>query len=240
MKNELIRYGYGKNKIFLISGMFAGSWVWKPMLENLDPSEVTVYSMQKALCEISSDFEQLCSHITEEIKGQFSEPIVLVGNSLGGLIALMISAKNPQLTKRVIVSGAPGEGPINMQIGKPKPNDANYFESMKKVIFYNGECMTQQDLETTMTLWQNKRSFLNIIRMMKNANVVDVEKIVKGIEIPIIGIWGANDIITPPPFWDELFCRLGHVFCKIGFSGHSPMYEKPESFAKIMQFAIDS
>jgi pimeloyl-ACP methyl ester carboxylesterase len=240
MKNDLIKYGNGTNKIFLISGMFAGSWVWKPMLEKMEPSQVTVYAMQEALCEVSSDFDQLCDHIIGLIKTQFSEPVVLVGNSLGGLLALMITSKAPELTKRIIVSGAPGEGPINMQIGKPKPNDVAYFETMREIIFYDGSCMTQKDFETTMTLWQNKRSFINIVRMMKNANFVNVEKIVKSIEIPIVGIWGANDVITPPSYWDELFCRLGHIFCKIGFSGHSPMYEKPESFAKIMQLAVDS
>ena len=65
MANNLNQFGTGPIDVFCISGMFAGGWVWRPMLEALDPSQVRVTLMNQALCEISANFNELKSYICD-------------------------------------------------------------------------------------------------------------------------------------------------------------------------------
>jgi pimeloyl-ACP methyl ester carboxylesterase len=104
-------------RIVLVHGAFAGGWIWEPLAERLRAAGHTVETpdlpgagedktpVEKVRLEAYAD------RITGILDGS-SEPAILVGNSMGGVVITEASAHRPEKVKRLVYVAAfmPGDG----------------------------------------------------------------------------------------------------------------------------------
>ena len=161
--------------------------------------------------------------------------INLVGNSLGGHVALVYVLKNPERVKTLILTGSSGLFESGMGDSYPKRGDKEYIRKKTELTFYDPAMATDELVDECFEITNNRLKVIKIISLAKSAIRNNLGEELREIKQPTCLIWGQNDIITPP-FVGEEFNKLipNSELHFIDKCGHAPMMEVPEEFNKIL------
>jgi 2-hydroxy-6-oxonona-2,4-dienedioate hydrolase len=163
------------------------------------------------------------------------QQINLLGNSLGGHVALVYVLKHPERIKSVILTGSSGLFENGMGDTYPKRGDYEYIKKKTEVTFYDPKMATKELVDEVFEITNNRIKVIKIIALAKSAIRNNLGEELGEIKQPTLLVWGNNDIITPP--------FVGHEFNKlipnselhfIDKCGHAPMMETPVEFNKIL------
>ena len=162
--------------------------------------------------------------------------IHLMGNSLGGHVALIYILKNPEKIKSLILSGSSGLFENGMGDTYPKRGDKEYIRNKTALTFYDPKLATDELVNEVFEITNNRLKVIKIIALAKSAIRNNLGEEISQIKQPTCLIWGNNDTITPP-FVGKEFHRLMptselHFIDKCG---HAPMMEVPDEFNKILE-----
>lgn len=161
--------------------------------------------------------------------------INLLGNSLGGHVALLHILKNPQRIKSLILTGSSGLFENGMGDTYPKRGDKEYIRKKTELTFYDPAMATEDLVNEVFEITNNRIKVIKIIALAKSAIRNNLGEELNEIKQPTCLIWGNNDSITPP-FVGKEFNRLIpnselHIIDKCG---HAPMMEVPAEFNKVL------
>ena len=166
--------------------------------------------------------------------------IHLLGNSLGGHVALVYLLKHPERTKSLILTGSSGLFESGMGDTYPKRGDYEYIRKKTEVTFYDPKMATKELVDEVFSITNNRIRVIKIIALAKSAIRNNLGDELNNIKQPTLLIWGNNDTVTPP-FVAREFHRLipNSELHFIDKCGHAPMMERPEEFNKILHPFLD-
>jgi pimeloyl-ACP methyl ester carboxylesterase len=194
-----------------------------PMLPlfDLDLLHTSVGGLQKYL------------HKFIELKGY--QRINLLGNSLGGHVALVHVLKHPERIRSLILTGSSGLFESGMGDSYPKRGDYEYIKNKTEVTFYDPKTASKELVDEVFEIVNNRMKVIKILALAKSAIRNNLGKELSQIKQPTLLIWGNNDIITPP-FVAEEFHKLipNSELYFIDKCGHAPMMEVPQDFNRIL------
>lgn len=161
--------------------------------------------------------------------------IHLLGNSLGGHVALVHILKNPERIKTLILTGSSGLFENGMGDTYPKRGDREYIRKKTELTFYDPAMATEELVNEVFEITNNRLKVIKIIALAKSAIRNNLGEELKEIKQPTCLIWGNNDSITPP-FVGKEFQKLipNSELYFIDKCGHAPMMEVPDEFNKIL------
>jgi pimeloyl-ACP methyl ester carboxylesterase len=161
--------------------------------------------------------------------------IHLMGNSLGGHVALVHVLKNPERIKSLILTGSSGLFEHGMGDSYPKRGDKEYIRHKTSLTFYDPALATEDLVNEVFEITNNRLKVIKIIALAKSAIRTNLGQELNQIKLPTCLIWGNNDTITPP-FVGEEFHKLipNSELHFIDKCGHAPMMEVPEAFNEIL------
>ena len=161
--------------------------------------------------------------------------IHLMGNSLGGHVALIYILKNPDRIKSLILSGSSGLFENGMGDTYPKRGDKEYIRNKTALTFYDPAMATEELVNEVFEITNNRLKVIKIIALAKSAIRNNLGEEISQVKQPTCLIWGNNDTITPP-FVGKEFHRLipNSELHFIDRCGHAPMMEVPDEFNKIL------
>jgi 2-hydroxy-6-oxonona-2,4-dienedioate hydrolase len=161
--------------------------------------------------------------------------IHLLGNSLGGHVALIHVLKHPERIKSIILTGSSGLFESAMGDTYPKRGDYDYIKKKTELTFYRPEIANKELVDDVYEIVNNRIKAIKIIALAKSAIRNNLGEELNQIEQPTLLIWGANDTITPP-FVGKEFQRLipNSELHFIDQCGHAPMMELPDEFNVIL------
>ena len=161
--------------------------------------------------------------------------IHLMGNSLGGHVALVHVLKNPSKIKSLILTGSSGLFENGMGDSYPKRGDKEYIRHKTSLTFYNPALATEELVNEVFEITNNRLKVIKIIALAKSAIRNNLGEELNQIKKPTCLIWGNNDTITPP-FVGEEFHKLipNSELHFIDKCGHAPMMEVPVEFNAIL------
>ena len=161
--------------------------------------------------------------------------IHLMGNSLGGHVALIYILKNPDRIKSLILSGSSGLFENGMGDTYPKRGDKEYIRNKTALTFYDPAMATEELVNEVFEITNNRLKVIKIIALAKSAIRNNLGEEISQVKQPTCLIWGNNDTITPP-FVGKEFHRLipNSELHFIDKCGHAPMMEVPGEFNKIL------
>jgi 2-hydroxy-6-oxonona-2,4-dienedioate hydrolase len=191
-----------------------------PLLE-LDIFHTTVGGLEK--------------HVQGFIETRGYKNIHLMGNSLGGHIALTHILKHPENIKTLILTGSSGLFENGMGDSYPKRGDYEYIKKKAEITFYDPKIATKELVDELFEITNNRLKVIKIISLAKSAIRSNLNDDLNQIKQPTLLIWGNNDIITPP-FVGREFNKLipnSELFF-IDKCGHAPMMEVPLEFNEIL------
>ncbi len=161
--------------------------------------------------------------------------IHLMGNSLGGHVALVHVLKKPERIKSLILTGSSGLFEHGMGDSYPKRGDKEYIRHKTSLTFYDPNLATEELVNEVFEITNNRLKVIKIIALAKSAIRNNLGQELNQIKLPTCLIWGNNDTITPP-FVGEEFQKLipNSELHFIDKCGHAPMMEVPETFNEIL------
>ncbi|MCO6498692.1 MAG: alpha/beta hydrolase [Chitinophagaceae bacterium] len=161
--------------------------------------------------------------------------IHLLGNSLGGHVALVYILKNPQRIKTLTLTGSSGLFESGMGDSYPKRGDREYIRKKAELTFYDPKMATEELVDECFEITNNRLKVIKIISLAKSAIRNNLGDELNQIHQPTCLIWGNNDIITPP-FVAKEFNKLipNSELHFIDKCGHAPMMEVPDEFNRIL------
>jgi pimeloyl-ACP methyl ester carboxylesterase len=177
----------------------------------------------------------LAKHVQKFIEVRGYENIHLLGNSLGGHVALMYVLKNPQNITSLTLTGSSGLFENGMGDTYPKRGDREYIRKKTEVTFYDPKMATEALVDEVLEITTSRIKVIKVLALAKSAIRNNLGEELHKIKLPTLLIWGNNDIITPP-FVGEEFHKLmpNSELHFIDKCGHAPMMEVPNEFNIIL------
>src|ERR1043165_828142 len=124
--------------------------------------------------------------------------IHVLGNSLGGHVALLHVLKHPERIKSLILTGSSGLFENGMGDSYPKRGDYEYIKRKTELTFYDPRTATKDLVDEVYELCNNRLKVIKIISLAKSAIRNNLGEEINQITQPTLLIWGNNDTITPP------------------------------------------
>ena len=209
--NELISYFRHHNKVVV------------PMLPllDLDLLHTSVGGLQK--------------FVHKFIEHRNYQKVHLLGNSLGGHVAILHVLKQPERIKSLILTGSSGLFENGMGDTYPKRGDYDYIKKKTELTFYDPKIATKELVDEVYETVNNRLKAIKIIALAKSAIRNNLGEELNQIKQPTLLIWGNNDAITPP-FVGREFQRLipNSELHFVDKCGHAPMMEVPDEFNRVL------
>jgi 2-hydroxy-6-oxonona-2,4-dienedioate hydrolase len=177
----------------------------------------------------------LAKHVHKFLEARGYENVHLLGNSLGGHVALVHVLKNPQRIRSLTLTGSSGLFENGMGDTYPRRGDYEYIRKKTEVTFYDPAMATKELVDEVFEITRNRLKVIKIIALAKSAIRNNLGEELKNIKQPTLLIWGNNDTITPPFVAREFQSLIPNSELHfIDKCGHAPMMERPQEFNQIL------
>jgi pimeloyl-ACP methyl ester carboxylesterase len=164
------------------------------------------------------------------------EDMTLIGNSLGGHIALIYTLHNERKVRKLILTGSSGLFEDSMGGSYPKRGNYEYIRERVSYTFYDPTVATKELIDEIFEITNSIPKCLRIVAIAKSAQRNNLAEEIPNIKAPTLLVWGLNDTITPP-FVAHEFNRLipNAVLRFVDRCCHAPMMEHPEKFNELVE-----
>jgi len=215
--------------LLLLHGLFGALSNWREVTEHFSKK-------YKVVIPLMPIFEGLANFIHEFIEYKKFKSVNLLGNSLGGHVALVYLKKHPENVKTLLLTGSSGLYENAMGGNYPKKGDKEFIRKKVEITFYDPKNTTDELVDEVFETVNDRMKVLRILTMAKSAIRHNMRKDIPHIKVPVCLIWGKNDVITPPNVGEEFNELLPDSELHfLDNCGHVPMMEHPIEFNKIAE-----
>lgn len=236
-KFKYIEEGEGE-VLLLLHGLFGALSNWRDVTEHFSKKYKVVIPLMPIfeMNILSLSVEGLANFIHEFIEYKKFKSVNLLGNSLGGHVALVYLKKHPENVKTLLLTGSSGLYENAMGGNYPKKGDREFIRKKVEITFYDPKTTTEELVDEVFETVNDRMKVLRILTMAKSAIRHNMRKDIPNIKIPVCLVWGKDDVITPATVGQEFHELLPnselHLLDKCG---HVPMMEHPIEFNKIAE-----
>jgi pimeloyl-ACP methyl ester carboxylesterase len=235
-KFRYIEEGEGE-PLVLLHGLFGALSNFKDLIEHFRPRYQVVVPMLPLfeLDILHTPVGGMAKHVHKFLEAKDYTNVHLLGNSLGGHVALVHVLKHPERVKSLILTGSSGLFENGMGDTYPRRGDYEYIKKKTEVTFYDPQMATKELVDEVFEITRNRLKVIKIIALAKSAIRNNLGEELNNIRQPTLLVWGNNDTITPP-FVAREFHKLipGSELHFIDKCGHAPMMEQPAEFNVIL------
>ena len=241
-KFEYLEVGEGE-VLMLLHGLFGALSNFSDLIERFRTTHKVVVPLLPLfdLDILHTSVTGLAKHVDQFIEHKGYDQIHLLGNSLGGHVALVHVLKHPEKIKSLILTGSSGLFENAMGDTYPKRGDYEYIKNKTALTFYDPAMATKELVDEVFEITKNRIKVIKIIALAKSAIRNNLGDELKQIQKPTLLIWGKNDIVTPPFVAEEFHKLISHSQLHfIDKCGHAPMMEVPGEFNDLLDNFLQS
>lgn len=189
---------------------------------------------------IDTNVKNLSRFLSDFMESRHISKAHLLGNSLGGHVALIYSSKHLDKVKSIILTGSSGLYENTLGGSFPKRGNYEFVKEKVAVTFYDPKHATKELVDECFEIVNDKGKTIRTISLAKSAMRHNMAGEIPKMNVPTCLIWGKNDTITPPDVAEEFHEIFpdSDLFW-IDKCGHAPMMEHPEEFNKILGDWLD-
>lgn len=235
-KFRFIEEGDGE-PLLLLHGLFGALSNFKDLIEYFRHHNKVVVPLLPLLEMdiLHTSVGGLAKFVQKFIETKKLDGINLLGNSLGGHVALVHTLKHPERIKSLILTGSSGLFENGMGDSYPKRGDYEFIRKKTELTFYDPKMATKELVDEVYSITNNRLKAIKIIALAKSAIRNNLGEELNQIKQPTLLVWGNNDTITPP-FVAKEFNKLipNSELHFVEKCGHAPMMEVPDEFNSIL------
>ena len=237
--------------LVLLPALFVGNWLWDATWRELNDAGWPVITFAESISLIDRHTARSIGRITasllRECRRHTSGPLVVAGDSLGGLIALEFAKSFPADTHGIVVSGAPG---LNMnvtnfavELGKGAKDADEFADRFVRKLLYDPSrhAIDEARYRAVVAELSQPESLASMLSGLHAIRSYDVRRLLPTLRCRMLFVWGRQDEITPVGPWEEIVPQLGLARIAVfDECGHAPMFEAPGSYnAEALKFLQD-
>jgi pimeloyl-ACP methyl ester carboxylesterase len=164
------------------------------------------------------------------------ENMAIMGNSLGGHVALIYTIHNQSKVSRLVLTGSSGLFENSMGGSFPKRGSYDYIKERVEYTFYDPKTVSKEYIDEVFDTTTSIPKCMAIVGIAKSAQRHNLANELHKIKVPTLLVWGLNDTITPPMVAHD-FNRLipNSKLRFIDHCCHAPMMEHPDKFNMILE-----
>ena len=180
----------------------------------------------------AGSIDELVEFLKGEMDASGSDRFVLVGNSLGGHVAIRMALWLPDRIAGLVLAGSSGLFERGLESGVPRRPDRDWVKGKVAEVFHDPSFVTDALVDETHAILGDRRRYLDLVRVAKSAKQENLAGVLPGLALPACLLWGAEDRITPPSTAHHFEQLLPHArLLFLPGCGHAPMIENPGVFA---------
>src|ERR1700748_340611 len=191
--------------LLLLHGLMGALSNWEGVIEQFSKQYRVIIPMLPIydLPLLTTGVKSLSKYLHKFIIHKRLSNVTLLGNSLGGHVALIYCLSHPGMVKNLVLTGS--SGLYESAFGGTFPRRENYEFVKEKVeyTFYDPKVATKDLVDEVFATVNDRNRVIRILAMAKSAIRHNMSKDVHKIHIPVLLIWGKNDKITPPDVAEE-------------------------------------
>ena len=233
---EYLEAGEG-HVIILLHGLFGALSNFRDVIEQFSTNYKIVVPIMPlyTMPIIKTNVINLGRYIQRFIKYKKFEKVTLLGNSLGGHVALVYALNNMDRVHSMILTGSSGLYENAFGGSFPRREDKEFLRKKIAVTFYDDALATDELVDEVFEIVNDRSKLIRILAIAKSAIRHNMAKDLSQFEKPSCLIWGKDDVVTPPEVAEEFHALLPNSELHwIDKCGHAAMMEHPAEFNRIL------
>ena len=233
-----------KNKtLLLLHGLFGALSNFKTIIDHFSHKANVVVPLlpifELPLRKLS--VTGLVDHVNHFVRFKNYSEVNLVGNSLGGHVAILFALDRPDILRSMTLTGSSGlfEAPLGSTF--PKRGNYEFVQKKTESTFFDPQVATKDLVDEVYDIVNDRNKAIRVIAIAKSALRHNVGERLHQIKQPALLVWGKEDTITPA-FVGEKFKELlpdARLFL-LDKCGHAPMMEHPDEFNRLLdEFLVE-
>ena len=195
-KFKWLEEGTGGRPVVLLHGLMGGVENFGDMVDFIS-TECKVYGLDLKLFEgrnlLKVSVNALSEYLNEFMQHLGISSAVLIGNSMGGHIALIFTKNYPEKVDGLILTGSSGLFEESMGNSFPRRGDKDYIRKKTEEVFYDPKVATDELIDRVFEIANNRISVLKLLGYAKSAIRHNMTNDLPKIKHPTCLIWGAED-----------------------------------------------
>lgn len=230
------RVGSGKPVVFL-NGLLGLNEHWFACLGPL-AGRAECLLLQPPLLEMKGkgcSVDGVLALTVSVLETLIDEPAVLVGNSLGGHVALRLALSRPDMVRGLVLSGSSGLFERTFEKDVQHNPSREWLHKKISDLFYDPSRMVPGMVEQAYTELSRRSAARALVRMGRSAKNDHLGEILHEVDVPVLLAWGTHDVVTPPKVAEEFHELLPDSrLVWIDKCGHAAQIERPDALAAAM------
>lgn len=178
----------------------------------------------------------LVDNLAKFIRYKGYDKVHLLGNSLGGHIALLYAIAYPENVASITLTGSSGLFESAMGSTFPKRGNYEFIKKKTEDTFYDPKVATKELVDEVFDIVNDRNKGIRVIVTAKSAVRQNLRDKLHLIKAPTLLIWGREDKVTPAFVAEEFHKLLENSRLHfIEKCGHAPMMEHPDQFNEILE-----
>lgn len=227
-----------RQPVILLHGLFGNLSNWKAVQDAFS-TDYALYTPLLPLFDTvlgRNRLDRLVVFLEKYILDHNIQNPILIGNSLGGHVALLYALKHPEKVSKLVLTGSSGLYENSFGGGFPRVKDYNYIRKKVEDVFDRKEVVNAEVVDSVYSIVQNNSKVIAVISLARDAQRQNLKDRLAEIKIPVLLIWGLQDIVTPPEVAREFHTLIPHSKLHlIDECGHVPMMEQPILFNQYLK-----
>lgn len=184
---------------------------------------------------LKTNVKAFSKYVKDFITYKGYDKVILLGNSLGGHIALYHTKMYPEKVAGLVITGSSGLYESAMGDSYPKRGDYEYIRKKAEDVFFDPKIATKEIIDDVYNTVNDRIKLIKTLTIAKSAIRHNMAKDLPKMTTPTCIIWGKNDKVTPPEVAVEFDALLPNSdLYWIDKCGHAAMMERPEEFNSVL------
>ena len=224
-----------KGNLVLIHGMFGGLSNFDALIDCLDGyaiyvPDIPLYDLKRSQLTIPG----LAEWVHDFIETFGIENPILLGNSMGGHVALQYAHAYAQNVHALILTGSSGLLEYDFGSSFPRRKSWEYLKERANLTFYE-DLADDVIVDEIVEVVNSRKKLLSLLKLTRSTHSFNMEDKLPTIKQKTLLVWGKQDVVTPPKVAIQFQALLPHAqLAWIDQCGHAPMMERPKQFSAIM------
>jgi 3-oxoadipate enol-lactonase len=245
----VVERGQGRPIVFL-HGYPLGHAIWAPQLDALSGSEHVMlldlpgYGLAQGM-PVPDSLTGFAESVHRTLVQHAQVPVVLVGHSFGGYVALELIGRHPELVAGLVLTNT-RSGPDTPEAREKRLATARRLSGPDERLDLEATC---RSLVAPAT-WEAGGPVVDqvraIVRGVRSSTIIptltaiahrrDLTPVLSTIRVPTLVVWGEDDQLIPPAQSQSMVAPLeSGIGTGIARAGHLPSLEAPSEFTQALR-----